>query len=278
MAFSDWQGIVAEAGGGGVMPTILVTGATGGIGEAICERLAASGARLVLAARQQVRLESLASTLPAPADGSHLAIPVDMASDSAVDEFDRQLAASGVKLDGIVLMPPQPHSSTDPMPEPEVWRTLFQTSFTGPLSLLKSAIARMEPAPEAGRRCKVVIISGISSAQVLSHYATANVIRTAWLGEAKTLAFALGERGVHVNTLSLGGTLSPWYRDAIARRASDAGMTFEQRIALETDNVPLKKYEAPSEVAAVVEGLLSSLTDHMTGLNILHDGGFTRAY
>ncbi|SIT58963.1 Short-chain dehydrogenase/reductase SDR protein (fragment) [Mesorhizobium prunaredense] len=53
------------------------------------------------------------------------------------------------------------------MPEPEVWRTLFQISFVGPLSLLKSAIARMEPAPEAGRRCKVVIISGISSAQVL---------------------------------------------------------------------------------------------------------------
>ncbi|TIM34429.1 MAG: SDR family oxidoreductase, partial [Mesorhizobium sp.] len=132
-----------------------------------------------------------------------------MASDAALVEFDRHLATSALKLDGVVLMPPQPHSSADPMPEPEVWRTLFQTSFIGPLSLLKSAIGRMEPAPEAGRRCKVVIISGISSAQVLSHYATANVIRTAWLGEAKTLAFALGERGIHVNTLSLGGTLSP---------------------------------------------------------------------
>ncbi|WP_254023632.1 SDR family NAD(P)-dependent oxidoreductase [Mesorhizobium ventifaucium] len=260
------------------MSTILVTGATGGIGQAICERLAAGGARLMVAARNQVRLESLVSTLPAPADGSHEAIPVDMASDAALGEFDRHLATSGLKLDGVVLMPPQPHASADPMPEPDVWRTLFQTSFVGPLSLLKSAIARMEPAPEAGRRCKVVIISGISSAQVLSHYATANVIRTAWLGEAKTLAFALGERGIHVNTLSLGGTLSPWYRDAIGRRAQDAGLTFEERIAVETDNIPLKKYGTPSEVAVVVEGLLSPLTDHMTGLNILHDGGFTRAY
>ena len=33
-----------------------------------------------------------------------------------------------------------------------------------------------------------------------------------------------------------------------------------------------------AEVAIVVEGLLSQFSDHMTGLNILHDGGFTRAY
>jgi 3-oxoacyl-[acyl-carrier protein] reductase len=260
------------------MGTILVTGATGGIGRAICERIAASGARLVLAARDQQRLESLALTLPAPSDGSHSAIPVDMASDTSVADFAARLAASGVKLDGAVLMPPQPHSDNDPMPDPEIWRALFQTSFIGPLSVLKSAIAQMEPAPEAGRRCKIVIISGMSSVQVLSHYATSNVIRTAWVGEAKTLAFALGDKGIHVNTLSLGGTLSPWYRDAIGRRAANAGVTFEERLASETDNIPLKKYGTPSEVATVVEGLLSPLSDHMTGLNILHDGGFTRAY
>ncbi|RWK50515.1 MAG: SDR family NAD(P)-dependent oxidoreductase, partial [Mesorhizobium sp.] len=86
------------------MSTILVTGATGGIGQAICERLAASGTRLMLAARNQVRLESLVSSLPAPDEGSHKAIPVDMASDAALVEFDRHLATSGLKLDGVVLM------------------------------------------------------------------------------------------------------------------------------------------------------------------------------
>jgi NAD(P)-dependent dehydrogenase (short-subunit alcohol dehydrogenase family) len=78
---------------------------------------------------------------------------------------------------------------------PAVWRELLQKSFIGPLSLLKAAVDRMRPDPKQSRRAMIVIISGISSVQVLSHYAIANVIRTAWMGEAKTLAFALGEKG-----------------------------------------------------------------------------------
>jgi 3-oxoacyl-[acyl-carrier protein] reductase len=127
-------------------------------------------------------------------------------------------------------------------------------------------------------RCKVVVISGISSAQVLGHYATSNVIRCAWLAEAKTLAFALGERGIHVNTLSLGGTLTPGYAASLEKRAATAGVSLDRRLEEETANVPLRKYGAPAEVAFAVEGLLSAFSDHMTGLNILHDGGFTRAY
>lgn len=113
---------------------------------------------------------------------------------------------------------------------------------------------------------------------MLGHYASSNVIRCAWLAEAKTLAFALGERGIHVNTLSLGGTLTPGYAASLERRAASAGVTLEQRLAEETSNVPLRKYGTPEVVAGAVEGLLSSFSDHMTGINVQHDGGFTRAY
>jgi 3-oxoacyl-[acyl-carrier protein] reductase len=164
------------------------------------------------------------------------------------------------------------------MPDPAVWRDLFQSSFIGPLSTLKLVIGRMRPDVAAGHRCKIVMISGISSAQVLGNYATSNVLRTAWIGQAKTLAFTLGPRGIHINTLSLGGTLTPGYSDGLARRAAAAGMTYPEKLAQEVDNVPLRKYGDPAEVAVAVEGLLSPFSDHMTGTNILFDGGFTRAY
>ena len=136
----------------------------------------------------------------------------------------------------------------------------------------------MQPDAANGKRCKVVVISGMSSVQVIGHYATSNVIRCAWLAEAKTLAFALGDRGIHVNTLSLGGTLTPDYVASLGRRAAAAGVSVEQRLEEETANIPLKKYGSPAEVAVAVEGLLSPFSDHMTGVNLLHDGGFTRAY
>jgi 3-oxoacyl-[acyl-carrier protein] reductase len=125
--------------------TILVTGATGGIGRAVCERLAGAGCSLILAARDETRLRSLGRELADAGPGPCSWIAVDMASDQSVEAFAREITARGVALDGAVLMPPQPHATSDPLPASDAWREIFQASFVGPLGLLKAAIAAMRP-------------------------------------------------------------------------------------------------------------------------------------
>jgi 3-oxoacyl-[acyl-carrier protein] reductase len=206
------------------------------------------------------------------------AVEVDMTSRSSVLRFEDTLRSLGHRIDGAVIMPPQPERTDEPLPEPEAWDDLFNGSFIGPLGVLKSAIALMAPNPAEGRRAKVVIVSGISSAQVLGHYATGNVLRTAWLAEAKTLAFALGPRGIHVNTVSFGGTLTPHYLALLQARADAGGISLDDLLEADTQNVPLRKYGTPEEAARTIEMLLSDASDHLTGINLLQDGGFTRAY
>ena len=115
-------------------------------------------------------------------------MPVDMACNESVATFAAALAAQGTPLDGVVLMPSQPHAANDYLPPSSARHDLFQTSFIGPLALLKTAITTMRPEVARGKRCKIVIISGLSSVHVLGHYATSNVLRCAWVDQAKTLA------------------------------------------------------------------------------------------
>ena len=184
---------------------------------------------LLLAARDAARLQSLCAELPVHGPAQHTWISVDMTLDASVQQFADALGERNVILDGAVLMPPQDPPTADALPSSEKWREVLQNSFVGPLALLKAAIGAMRPDLAQGRRCKIVIVSGISSAQVLGHYASSNVIRCAWLAEAKTLAFALGERGIHVNTLSLGGTLTPGYTASLEKRAVNAGVSYGSR-------------------------------------------------
>jgi 3-oxoacyl-[acyl-carrier protein] reductase len=258
--------------------TFLITGATGGIGTALTHRLAQADFNLVLAARDLSRLEELRASLAARASGTVTCASVDMTDLASIAHFSEKLSSGDTVLDGVVLMPPQVPPSAESLPDADVWQRLLQDHFTGPLMLLRAAIAAMKPDPAQGRRGKVVIVSGISSVQVLSHYATNNVVRAAWLAQAKTLAFALGESGIHVNTLSLGGTLTPHYEELIQTRAASARQTFEEQLAQETANIPLRKYGTPKEVATAITVLLSDFSDHLTGANIIYDGGFTRAY
>lgn len=255
--------------------TVLVTGATGGIGRPLCQHLAAKGFSLVLVARDIGKLDALANDLSKNYSNQKFkTCSLDFSSLESIKTCFETLKTQHTTLNGLVMMPPQAPPTDQALPTPQTWELLFKESFAYPLEVVRNAI---ELFPKTGRS-KIVIVSGISSAQVLSHYATSNVMRLAWLAEAKTLAFALGSRGVHVNTVSLGGVMTERYKAKIADKAASNNVSFDQQMEQEVGNVPLRKYADPKEVAIVIENLLSEFSDHMTGHNIICDGGFTRAY
>jgi 3-oxoacyl-[acyl-carrier protein] reductase len=231
--------------------TILVAGATGYIGVAVCNRLAKGGYSLLLTARDAAKLQALLDDLMVVGPAIHSWISADM-SRKSIRLFAEELAKRNIVLDGVVLIPPQPHRPDAQLPSRNTWHKLFQNCFVGPLAMLKAAIATMKPDPANGRIPKIVIIPGISQ-----------MLRSAWLEEAKSLAQMLRERSIHINTLSLSGMVTPWYKASPQRRAGTASVRLERR---------LEQHGDPDEVGIAVETLLSAFFDQMTGLEIQHTG------
>ena len=108
--------------------------------------------------------------------------------------------------------------------------------------------------------------------QVLPSLGVSNVIRAAWLAQAKLLSFALGDRRIRVNTVSLGGTLTDRFIESLAKGSQPGPLDDQPEV------IPLGEYGEPSQAAYVIETLLGEFVAHMTGANIVWDGGLSRHY
>lgn len=251
--------------------TILVTGATGGLGVAVCNYLAEQAqTNLVLAARNDEKLRALAG---------QLAKFVGVVAYQAFDYQDRGsiarlAAACAIGLDGVVLMTPRIPKTEECLPDPAFLENVYRDCLIHPIYLIKCLLDCMKTDVQTN----IVMISGISSVQVLGHYALSGPIRAAWVAQMKILAHRYGPKHIHFNTISSGGVMTAEAVERLREKAAEHGRTFAAQMEEEVSNVPLGKYADPREIASVVAFLLGDGANHMTGQNLIVDGGFTRSY
>ncbi|MCL9780803.1 SDR family oxidoreductase [Vibrio sp. S4M6] len=250
------------------MKRTLITCANSGIGSEIAKKLAHTD-QLLLAARNQTKLCQLNADLGQRAEQYAL----DFFDSSSIQLCSERINGAG-QLDNLVLILPRIEATSEVFPEHDEWCSLLQNYFVKPLGLLKCFVENGTFAQKA----KIVIVSGLSSKSALSHYSANNSLRSTWLGQAKTMSLALGPKGISVNTLSLGGVMTDAYISKLEAKASNQGLPFEALMENEVANIPLKKYATVGEVADAAIALLGPIADHMTGQNILVDGGFFRGY
>jgi enoyl-[acyl-carrier-protein] reductase (NADH) len=68
------------------------------------------------------------------------------------------------------------------------------------------------------------------------------------------------------------------YTIRIQTLAKKQGLTFNQMMDKQVNKIPLRKYATTQDVAESIEGLLSDFFNHITSMNTMCDGGFTRSY
>lgn len=246
----------------------LVTGAAGGIGEAVVRALAARGVAVALVDRNADRLEEIAKDLRSEG-GRAEAFAADV-TDSAeveavIEGVERQLGPIDYLVNGAgVLRLGQARELTD-----QDWATTFAVNTTGVFFVSRAVVNRMV---ERGQRGAVVTVASnaAGTARVdMSAYSASKAAATMF---TKCLGLEVSKFGIRCNVVAPGSTdtpmLSSLWEDSSAAQASIDGVASAYRVG-----IPLGRIAQPSHIADAVLFLLSDQAAHITMHDLTVDGG-----
>ncbi len=237
--------------------TALITGASQGIGAAIARTLAAQGARVVLAARNEAKLGELAAEIAA-AGGVAAPLRLDLAQASEVaqrlqalpegsTEVDILVNNAGITADNLLLRMSQ-----------EQWDSVLATNLTGAFAVTRQ-LARGMMKRRWGRIVTVSSIVGLMGNAGQANYAAA---KAGLIGFTKSVAKELASRGITANVVAPG----------FVETAMTAGLPEEARRKM-TEGIACGRLGTPGDVAAAVCYLASEEASYVTGQVLNVSGG-----
>lgn len=237
----------------------LVTGASGGIGQAIVRAFAEAGAKQLLTSRSE-RSSGL------PGDAAYLA--GDVLDEAFVASLMAEARATFGRLDILVnCHGRQFDSELDSTSEADA-RSVLDTNVLGPLLTMKHAIPLML---ESGGGSIVNIASRLGlvgiAGQVVYSASKGGLVML-----SKGAAIEYADRGIRVNVVAPGLTMTPTIQAAWAQRPDP-----EAYQKLRESTIPMKRIARPEEVAAAVTFLASDAASYITGAVLPVDGGYTAA-
>lgn len=243
---------------------VLVLNASSGIGQALVSKLQEDKKQLILTARSINKLGKFQRT------GTHI-LPLTY-SEYGHDALKQYLEQNNPNIEGVVIITPTQQTSHSIFPATEEWEMTLKECYISPLEALKTVYPYLE------NNAKIVVVGGLVGVNVLDFRPHSAVIRMMWIAKAKELSRQLAPQGIHVNTLSPGGTLTDRFKEGIAKRAENNNISYEEQLAREVSDLPLGQYNDPSNVANSIAFLLSRDSDLITGTNLVIDSGYNRAY
>jgi 3-oxoacyl-[acyl-carrier protein] reductase len=239
--------------------TVLVTGASRGIGRAAAEILAAAGARVAInyrtsdAAAEEFVRETRA------AGGEALALAGDVGNFREADQLVSDVVAAWGRLDVLVNNAGIWEEDEAGSGDLDVWRRTLDVNVLGAHVVTDAAIPHLER-----ERGSIVFVSSTAGQRGEARHSAYAASKGALISYTKSLAMELGPRGIRVNCVAPG-----WV---------DTGMTAaalgdpRERAEIER-SIPLGRVATPRDVAGAILFLVSDLARHVQGEILNVNGG-----
>lgn len=236
--------------------TILVTGASSGIGKATAIECSKMGAKVIITARNE---EKLKETLSSMEGDGHQMIIADL---SKADEIDN-LVAQLPEINGLVnnagktITVPSNFITNDKLED------IVSVNMTAPILLFSKLLKKKKLLKSSS----IVFTSSINGTYIgglgSSMYAAT---KSALVGFVKSAALENAVKKIRVNCVCPG---------MINTNIYESGVVTEEQLIEDTKKYPLGRYGEPEEVAYAIIYLLSDASSFVTGTNLVIDGGFT---
>jgi NAD(P)-dependent dehydrogenase (short-subunit alcohol dehydrogenase family) len=237
----------------------VVTGGASGIGTAVAQRYAQSGARVAIWDMNGEAARACAASLPATAAGGHLGFAVDVADEKSVEAATSETVASLGRIDILCCSAgiTGPNTTTWEYPVAD-WKQVIEVNVNG-VFLCNRALVREMLKNDYGRIVNIASIAGKEGNPNASAYSTS---KAAVIGLTKSLGKETAKTGIRVNCITPAAVRTPIFDQ----------MT-QQHIDFMLSKIPMGRFGGVEEIAAIVAWLSSEECSFSTGAVFDVSGG-----
>ena len=250
----------------------IVGGASKGLGFAVARVLAAEGAHVVIAARDEDGIERAAAEINAGKGGRAVAVAADL---SKADQITRWVATAMDQFGGVDLLFANtggPPAGTVLSFDDMAWQSAFELLL---LSVIRS-VRLVVPSMRARGGGAIVVGTSSTVKEPFPNLALSNVMRAGVTSLVKTLSLELAADRIRVNSLLPGRISTDRLTHLDEIHAKQAGIPLEEQQQRGASAIPLGRYGAPDDFGRAGAFLLSEAASYITGAALQVDGGLLK--